>query len=65
MTDHPIPEPTPGDTARLDQVAAHWRQLPPADRAAVEQLRATPSDTTGEAVMRALANVGFDTTGEK
>ncbi|MCX4967021.1 hypothetical protein OHA98_19820 [Streptomyces sp. NBC_00654] len=24
-----LPDPEPGDTARLDQLAAHWREAPP------------------------------------
>ncbi|GAB2891311.1 hypothetical protein [Streptomyces mayteni] len=57
-----LPEPLPGDTARLDQLAAQWRETPPEARLEVEQaadaLRANPSPEAGAALMEALRQAG-------
>ncbi|TDC10411.1 hypothetical protein E1265_31260 [Streptomyces sp. 8K308] len=58
-----LPEPLPGDAARLDQLAAQWRDTPPSARLEVEQaaaaLRANPSPETGAALMDALRRAGI------
>lgn len=63
MTGRDLPEPEPGDTARLDQLGAAWRDAPPDARAAVEAAAATARDTpsaeTVAALMEALATAGL------
>lgn len=60
-----FPEPSPGDTATRDQVAAHWREQSPAARqevmAAAEALRADPSGEQAARLLAALQRAGFDT----
>lgn len=58
-----LPEPTPGDTASLDQLSAAWRDSPPGARAAVEQAAAAardaPTGATVAALLAALADAGL------
>lgn len=67
--DHPaMPEPEPGDTARLDQLASHWRELPEVVRQdvtqAAEALRDTPGEDTAARLFEALRAAGLDTGSE-
>ncbi|MGW5355983.1 hypothetical protein ACWERV_36425 [Streptomyces sp. NPDC004031] len=68
MTTSDLPEPTPADTASLDQLAAQWRDLPPDQAATVvsaaHALRDAPSDQTATALFAALQQAGFDTAPE-
>lgn len=60
-----VPEPTPGDTARLDQLATHWRQLPEVLRQdvtqAAEALRDAPGEEAAARLFEALRAAGLDT----
>jgi hypothetical protein len=63
-----LPEPEPGDTARLDQLAAHWRELPEVLRQdvtqAAETLRDTPGEDAAARLFEALRAAGLDTGSE-
>ncbi|WP_139238471.1 hypothetical protein [Streptomyces aidingensis] len=52
--DHGLPEPQPGDTARLDHLAAHWRELPELLQQDVVQAAEELRDAPGEAVSQVL-----------
>ena len=68
-TSHPdadgVPEPTPGDTARLDQLGAHWREVPEVLRQDVAQaadaLRDNPGEDTAGRLIEVLRAAGLDT----
>ncbi|MBB1252535.1 hypothetical protein H3146_03985 [Streptomyces sp. OF3] len=68
MSDHAdassLPEPAPADTARLDQLAAHWRELPEVLQQdvtqAAEQLRDAPSEDAAARLFTALRAAGLD-----
>ncbi|WNI16602.1 hypothetical protein [Actinacidiphila sp. ITFR-21] len=64
MEQHPdLPELSPGDTARLDQLAATWRDQSPQTRAAVDEaaraLQADPSPESIARLMAVLRNAGL------
>lgn len=69
MNDHDdassLPEPGPADTARLDQLAAHWRELPEVLRQDVAQaageLRDAPGEDAAARLFAALRAAGLDT----
>lgn len=60
-----LPEPEPGDVAALDQLAAHWRELPEVLRAdverAAEDMRDAPSGEAVARLLEALRAAGLDT----
>ena len=62
-TDDAVPAPTPGDTARLDQLAAQSRDLQPEDRQALadaaDALRETPTPAHAQQLLAALHQAGF------
>ncbi|WP_031522695.1 hypothetical protein [Streptomyces sp. NRRL F-5123] len=68
MTAADLPEPTPADTAALDQLAAQWRDLPPDQAAAVvaaaHALRDNPGESAAADLFAALQRAGFDTAPE-
>ncbi|MGW2654433.1 hypothetical protein ACWC1D_12380 [Streptomyces sp. NPDC001478] len=57
-----LPSPTPGDTARLDQLAARWRDTEPEVRQevadAADAVRASPSEDAVAALLDALGRAG-------
>ena len=59
-----VPEPAPGDAARLDQLTAHWQDQPPEARDAVLNaaalLQDDPTDERAGRLFEALRNAGFD-----
>ncbi|MFI1189313.1 hypothetical protein [Streptomyces californicus] len=64
-TDDAVPAPTPGDTARLDQLAALSRGLQPEKRQALadaaDALLKTPTPAHAEQLFAQLNQAGFPT----
>ncbi|MEU5138034.1 hypothetical protein [Streptomyces californicus] len=63
--DDAVPAPTPGDTARLDQLAAQSRDLQPEERQALadaaDALLKAPTPAHAEQLFASLKEAGFPT----